>query len=77
MTLKLDLVLSDIAGKTGMAIIQAVVVGVRDGRVLAKLRHGRVRANEKTIVSALQGNWREEHLFSLTQALESCHHYDR
>ena len=75
--LKLDSVLSDIAGKTGLVIIQAIVAGVRDGKVLAKLRHVRFRADEKTITAALQGNWREEHFFSLTQALVSCHHYDR
>ncbi len=77
MNLKLDTVLSDIAGKTGMAIIAAIVGGERDGRRLAGLRDGRVKADEGTIAAALQGNWREEHLFALEQALDTYHHHER
>jgi transposase len=37
--------------------------------VLARHRHRRVKASEQDIVKALTGNWREEHLFVLKQAL--------
>ena len=37
--------------------------------MLARHRHRRVKASERDIVRALTGNWREEHLFVLTQAL--------
>lgn len=77
MNLKLDSVLSDIAGRTGMRIIRAIVAGERCGETLAKLRHGRVRADEKMIAAALQGNWRAEHLFALEQALDSHRHYEK
>jgi hypothetical protein len=36
---------------------------------LAKLRNGAIRATEEEIVKSLQGSWREEHLFSLKQAM--------
>jgi hypothetical protein len=45
------------------------VAGQRDPRVLARHRHRRVKASEDDIVKALTGNWREEHLFVLGQAL--------
>ena len=77
MNLKLGTVLSNIAGKTGMRIIHAIVEGERSGEALAKMRDGRVKADEAAIAAALEGNWRTEHLFSLQQALDSYRHYDR
>ena len=41
MNLKLTLVVSDIVGKTGMAIIKAILAGRRDPVELAKLRDER------------------------------------
>ena len=69
MNVQLDSVLSDIMGKTGEQIIRAIVGGERDGTVLARHRDRRVRADESTIARSLQGNWRREHVFALTQAL--------
>jgi transposase len=61
---------SDIDGVTGMAIIRAIVGGERDARRLAQLRHGRCHKSEEEIVQQLSGHWREDHLFSLKQALK-------
>jgi transposase len=69
MNLQLTEVLSDIMGMTGQAIIRAIVTGERDPKVLPRHRHGRVRRSEDDIVRALTGNWRDEHLFVLQQAL--------
>jgi transposase len=69
MNLQLTEVLSDVMGQTGQAIIRDIVAGQRDPAVLAKHRHRRIKANEQEIVKALTGNWREEHLFVLKQAL--------
>lgn len=69
MNLRLGEVLSDVAGATGQAIIRAIVKGERDARKLALLRDCRVKANVDEIACALHGNWREEHLFVLAQAL--------
>ena len=70
MNVKLQHVISDITGKTGMDIIEAIVGGERSPRRLARLRDPRTKADEKTIAKSLQGHWREEHIFELTQALE-------
>ena len=70
MNLQLTQVISDVAGVTGQKIIRAILVGERNGGVLAKLRHSRIKASEDQIAKALQGNWREEHLFELKQAVE-------
>jgi transposase len=69
MNLQLAQVISDVAGETGQKIIRAILAGERDGHALAKLRNVRIRASEEDIAKALQGNWREEHLFALQQAV--------
>ncbi len=58
MNVKLQHVISNITGKTGMDIIEAIVGGERDPRKLARLRRPGVKANEATIVKSLQGHWR-------------------
>ena len=70
MNVKLQHVISSITGKTGLAIIQAIVDGERSPRQLARLRDHRIRADEATVARPLQGHWLEEHIFELTQALE-------
>ena len=46
-----------------------------DPRQLAQLRDPRIKADEATIAKSLQGHWREEHIFELTQALELYRFY--
>ena len=70
MNVKLHHVIRDITGKTGMDIIEAIVQGERNPRRLARLRDPRTKSDERTIAKSLQGHWRKEHLFELTQALE-------
>ena len=70
MNVKLQHVIRDITGKTGMDIIEAIVQGERSPRRLARLRDPRTKSDERTIAKSLQGHWRKEHLFELTQALE-------
>ena len=70
MNVKLQHVISNITGQTGLAIIEAIVAGERDPCQLAKLRYHRVRADEAIIPKSLEGYWRKEHIFELTQALE-------
>jgi transposase len=70
MNIKLTEVVSDVMGLTGLSIIKAILGGERNPRTLAKLRHERCKRTEAEIARALQGNWREEHLFALRQALE-------
>lgn len=70
MNLQLHHVVSDITGVTGMAIIRAIVAGEREPRILASYRDRRCHATVETVCKALIGNYREEHVFALTQALE-------
>ena len=70
MNVKLQHVIRDITGKTGMDIMEAIVGGERDPGKLAQLRDPRIKADAATIARSLQGHWREEHIFELTQALE-------
>lgn len=69
MNIQLTEVITDVMGQTGQAIIRAIVAGERDAKVLARHRHQRVKASETDIERAFVGNWREEHLFILGQAL--------
>ena len=47
--IKLQQVISDITGKTGMDTIEAIVRGERNPRTLARLRDRRIKADEATI----------------------------
>jgi transposase len=69
MNVKLQHVVSDITGVTGLAIIRAIIAGERDPVTLAKLRDDRCSHSEAEIARALYGNWRAEHLFALKQAV--------
>jgi len=69
MNLLLHNVVSDITGVTGMKIIKAMIAGERKGEQLAQLRDRRCQSSAATIAKALEGNYREEHLFALTQAV--------
>jgi transposase len=69
MNIKLQHVVSDLTGETGMAIMRAILAGDRDAVKLARLRHDRCQHDEATIAKALHGHWREEHLFALAQAV--------
>mgnify|MGYP000591324614 CR=1 FL=1 len=70
MNLQLHHVISDITGDTGMKIIRAIVAGSRDAKILAQHRDSRCKSSLEEIESALTGNYREEHLFTLKQSLE-------
>jgi transposase len=69
MNLLLTEVITDVMGETGQKIIRAILSGERDGELLAKHRNNHIKSSEQDIAKALQGNWREEHLFALKQAV--------
>ena len=75
MNLKLQHVISDITGVTGLRIVDAIVGGERDPLVLARLRHERIQASEEIIVKSLEGDYRPEHLVTLQQSLEAWRFY--
>lgn len=69
MNLHLHHVISDITGDTGLRILDAILAGQRDTRKLAQLRDRRIRSSAETVSKALEGDYREEHLFTLRQSL--------
>jgi transposase len=77
MNVQIHRVLSDITAVSGLAILDAIIGGERDLQRLAQLRDGRVEASEQSIMAALEGNYRSEHLFTLKQSLESYRHYQK
>ena len=70
MNVLLHNIVSDITGVTGMKIIKVILAGERDPRVLARNRDGRCKHSSATIAKSLVGNYREEHLFALCQAVD-------
>ena len=80
MNVQLSNVLSDLSGVSGMAIVGAILRGVRDRWELAALVQPEVKASQEQIAQSLEGNWlkgnwREELLFVLGQEVESYGFY--
>ena len=76
MNIKVHHAVTDITGKTGMAIIRAIVAGERDPFKLAQHRDKRCKKSYEEIAEYLTGNWREEHLFNLEMALNYYDHLE-
>jgi transposase len=70
MNIQLHNVISDITGETGMKIIRGIVNGERDPHVLAAYRDYRCKSSPEIIQKSLTGHYRDEHVFTLAQALE-------
>lgn len=69
MNLLLHQVVSDITGLTGMTIIRAILAGEHDPQLLAQHRDPRCKQSAEVLAKSLDGNYRDEHLFALTQAV--------
>ena len=70
LNLRLDVVVNDICGLTGLNIIKAICKGETQAENLASLRHGNCRKSEKEIAKALHSNGRKDYLFALNQELD-------
>lgn len=68
MNIKLHTVISDILGKTGMQMVEAILNGERNPEALANLTDPRIKASRETIIKSLEGIWKDEYLFMLEQA---------
>ena len=69
MNIRLDVAINDITGKSGRAILNAILDGHRDPQYLASLTHHSLKKNQKIIIAALDGQWREELLYELKSCL--------
>jgi transposase len=65
LNLRLDVVVKDITGLTGLKIINAICKGETDADTLASLRNGNCKKSEEEIAKALQTNGRKDYLFAL------------
>jgi transposase len=63
--------ISDLSGVTGQTIVRAILQGERDTYKLAGMKDYRIRASEEEIARSLEGNWQEDVLFELQQAVEA------
>ena len=70
MNIKFHTVIDDITGKTGKAVIEAIIAGERNAANFLPLIDSRIKADHETIQKSLEGNWREEHLFTLKESYE-------
>jgi transposase len=67
---KLSSVAADVMGRSGRAILEALLAGTRDPAVLAELARGRLRTKRAALQQALTGRFRAQHAFLLQQSLE-------
>jgi len=78
MNVKIHIVLSNLTGASGLRLVRAIVQGERDPEVLVELCDPQIlRYKRERMRKALRGNWRQEHLFALRQALEGWEFYQR
>lgn len=63
--IKLDCVISDITGRSGRAMIEAMIAGETDAEKLAGLADRRIRASPEKLEQALQGRIVKHHRFML------------
>ena len=60
MNLQIHPVLSDITGRSGLAILDAIVAGEHNPAVLAQLRQPQVQASAEVVMKSLVGDYRRE-----------------
>ncbi len=75
--IKLSSVATDITGKSGQAILRALLDGEQDPEKLADLALGRMRAKREQLVQAVQGTLGEHHRFLLESQLRQLDFLDR
>ena len=67
MNIKIHGVISDLMGKSGTAILEAIIAGEREPENFMQHLDYRIKANREEIKKSLKGNWRSEHVFLLNE----------
>lgn len=75
--IKLASVVSDITGKSGRAMVKALLEGEQDPQKLAELARGRLKEKREQLVQALQGTVGEHHRFLLQSQLRQLDFFDQ
>ena len=76
MNIKLHKVVSDVMGKTGRSIVEAIINGERDAKKLAAHRDRRIKATLEEVEKSLVGIWQEEQLFILEKSYQTYQHFE-
>lgn len=71
MNIRLDVVVKDVVGLTGLKIIRAIALGETDPQKLASLRHYNCKKSEEEIAKALHSNGRKDFLYALKDELDT------
>ena len=71
MNIRLDVVVKDVVGLTGIKIIRAIALGETDPKKLASLRHYNCKKSEEEIAKALHSNDRKDFLYALKDELDT------
>src|SRR5882724_4210381 len=78
MNLKIHDVISDLTGMSGLKMIQAILGGERNPVALLALCDPQIQKNKAgRLRAALEGTWKDEHLFALRQAYELWQFYQK
>ncbi len=75
MNIQLNLVLTDITGVSGLAMLRAIIAGERDAERLAEFRQPGCKYSFAEIVKALTGTWDDTQIFILKQSVELFDYY--
>ena len=77
MNIKFHTVISDIVGQTGKAVVEAIIKGERNAENFLPLIGKTIKADRETIRQSLEGNWREDYLFTLKQSYDLYNTYQQ
>ena len=78
MNLKIHDVISDLTGMSGLKMIEAILGGERNPVALLALCDAQIQKNKAgRLRAALEGTWKEDHLFALRQAYELWQSYQK
>ena len=78
MNLKIHDVISDLTGVSGLKMVEAILAGQRNPVALVALCDPQIQKHKtKELRAALEGTWKEEHLFALRQAYELWQSYQQ
>jgi transposase len=75
--IKLGSVASDLLGKSGRAMLRALVAGERDSRRIAELAEGNLRKKIPELTLALQGHFTDHHRFMVERLLDHLDYLEK
>lgn len=75
--IKLASVVSDVFGKTGSAIIEAMISGITDPQRLAEMAKGSLQGKKQQLQKALNGKLTSHHCFMLQMLVSTIHHLNQ